>query len=157
MKEQEFIAAIQEHQAMIRRLAMLYAADRDEMKDLCQDIIYHAWKGIDRFRGESKFSTWLYRVGLNTIFTVKRKQRRIDYRGDDALPEMMSDEDHEKRMQLQALYAAIRTLPETDRAIISLHLEGYSHQEIAEITGITANNTGVKIHRIKTDLKAKLS
>ncbi len=142
---------------MIRRLAMLYAADRDEMKDLCQDIIYHAWKGINRFRGDAKFSTWLYRVGLNTIFTVKRKQQRIDYREGDALPEMMSDEDHEKRMQLQALYAAIRTLPETDRAIISLHLEGYSHQEIAEITGLTANNTGVKIHRIKNELKAKLS
>jgi len=141
---------------MIRRLAMLYAADRDEMKDLCQDIIYHAWKGIHSFRGDAKFSTWLYRVGLNTIFTVKRKQQRIDYRGEDALPEMMSDEDHEKRMQLQALYAAIRTLPETDRAIISLHLEGYNNQEIAEITGITANNTGVKIHRIKNDLKAKL-
>lgn len=142
---------------MIRRLAMLYAADREEHKDLCQDIIYHAWKGIKSFRGDAKFSTWLYRVGLNTIFTVKRKQQRIDYRDEDTLPEMMADEDHEHRMQRQALYKAIRNLPETDRAIISLHLEGYNHQEIAEITGITANHTGVKIHRIKNELKAKLS
>lgn len=99
----------------------------------------------------------MYRVGLNTIFTVKRKQRRLDYREEDALPEMMADEDSDRRLQLQALYKAIRSLQETDRAIITLHLEGYNNQEIAEITGITANNTGVKIHRIKNELKAKLS
>jgi RNA polymerase sigma-70 factor (ECF subfamily) len=157
LQEQEFIAAIKKHQLMIRRLAMLYAADHEEHKDLFQDIIFHAWKGINSFRGDAKFSTWLYRVGLNTIFTVKRKQRRLDYREEDALPEMMADEDSDRRLQLQALYKAIRSLPETDRAIITLHLEGYNNQEIAEITGITANNTGVKIHRIKNELKAKLS
>ncbi len=156
MKEAEFIQHIQSNQGLIRKLAGLYASDPEDLKDLCQEIIYQAWKGIGSFRGDAKFSTWLYRLALNTIFSIKRKKNLIDYKEFSSHDHPIENESVSDRLQSESLYNAIRQLPETDRAIISLHLDGYGNHEIGDITGLKANHVGVKLHRIKHILTQKL-
>lgn len=153
MSEKEFLSELREHQHIIYKLVHLYAHTAEDKKDLYQEIVLQAWKTYGAFRGESKFSTWLYRLCLNTIFTLQRKTDRIDY-GDTGKFEdsfiTRSGNDEAER-----LYQAIRRLPETERAVISLHLDGYDNQEAGELIGITPNLVAVKLHRIKQQL-AKL-
>lgn len=139
------------HQAILYKVVNLYAVDAEERKDLYQEVILQCWKGWNSFRGESKFSTWLYRVGLNTVLTAKRKKHPVDY--PEEIPDRHSDAPLVlKNEKAEALYAAIRRLAETDRAIITLHLDGYANQEIAELMGITANSVNVKLFRIRERL-----
>jgi RNA polymerase sigma factor (sigma-70 family) len=152
LSESEFLSLIKANQGIIYKLTGLYAADAEEKKDLCQEIICQAWKGWPSFKGEAKFSTWLYRISLNTILTQKRRKKLIDYR-EDLEPIATSEEQNTVQQEnSRRLHKAIRELVETDRALISLHLDGYENGEIAEIVGITANSVGVKLHRIKNQL-----
>lgn len=130
----------------------MYANDAEEKKDLYQEILLQAWKGIASFRGDARFSTWLYRICLNTIFTQKRKKHRIVYRDtlEDIAPVVHHHSvqaDESARLQL-----AITRLSEVDRAIISMHLDGYNNGEIGEMMGISNNLVSVKLHRIKQQL-----
>ena len=150
--EQRFLSLMREHQRIVLRLTGLYANDADERKDLEQEVLLQAWRGFASFRGEAKFSTWLHRVALNTILTQKRRPTVVERH--DAL-----DRDphavHDPRPALDEadrLRDALRQLPETDRALIALHLEGFDNGEVAGILGITANHAGVKLHRIRTRL-----
>lgn len=139
------------------KLVGLYARDQEEKKDLCQEIIFQAWKGWPGFRGEAKFSTWLYRICLNTLLTYKRQQKPVDYAGSlEAHQEMLPAEAGHGE-DSQALYRAIRSLPETERALITMHLDGYGHDEIASLAGITENHVAVKLHRIRAKLKSILN
>lgn len=153
MSEKDFLVQLQEHQNIIYKLVHLYAQTEEDKKDLYQEIVLQAWKTYPSFRGDAKFGTWLYRLCLNTIFTLHRKINRVEYTDTSKYEERASDspayDDAER------LYKAIRTLAETERAIISLHLDGYDNTEIGEFMGITANLTAVKLHRIKQQL-AKL-
>ena len=154
MFEKEFLSQIKEHQNIIYKLVHLYATTEEDKKDLYQEIVLQAWKSYSAFRGEAKFSTWLYRLCLNTILTIQRKTNRIEYTDtarfeDDFSTTFPSDE-------LERLYKAIRTLPETERAIISLNLDGYDNKEVGELLGITANLVGVKLYRIKQQLSMLL-
>ena len=154
MIEQEFLSQIKEHQNIIYKLVHIYATTEEDKKDLYQEIVLQAWKSYSAFRGEAKFSTWLYRLCLNTILTIRRKTNRIEYTDtakfeSDYVTTSTSDE-------LDRLYKAIRTLPETERAIISLNLDGYDNKEVGELLGITANLVGVKLYRIKQQLATLL-
>lgn len=143
---------VRAHEGIIYKLVNLYAMDLEDRKDLVQEIMYQAWKGIGHFEGRSSFSTWLYRVSLNTILTQKRKQGNLRVEaGVDELS-AIAPETASMSMEAKLLYRAIRALPETDRAIISLHLDGYSHSEIAGIIGLSEGNVRVKVHRIKKHL-----
>ena len=132
------------------KLVHLYAVSEEDKRDIYQEIVLQAWKGYSSFKGEAKFSTWLYRLCLNTIFTLQRKPQKITY-GD-----IQHLEAHfvitGKNEDAERLYKAIRTLPETDRAIVSLHLDGYDNKEISALLGITSNLVGVKLHRAKQQL-----
>lgn len=154
MNEAEFLAQLKKHQNIIYKLVHLYAHSEEDKKDLYQEIVLQAWKTIPSFRGEAKFSTWLYRVCLNTIFALQRKENRIEYT-DTARYEqqLITTSAHD---EVERLYVAIRTLPETERAIVSLHLDGYANLEIGTMLGITANLVGVKLHRAKTQLATLL-
>lgn len=148
MTETEFLALIRAHQGIIYKLVSLYAADAEEKKDLYQEILLQTWKSWPSFRGEAKFSTWLYRVCLNTILTQRRKVAPVDRLGE--MDEQVATPDGgEESRQLQW---AIRRLEETDRALISMHLDGYDNSEIAAVIGITNNHVAVKLHRIKQQL-----
>ena len=151
MSEKEFLQLLSENKGIIYKVVNLYAADTEEKKDLYQEILLQCWKAWPSFRREAKFSTWLYRLALNTVFTAKRKKSPIAFTGhlpDDQtlLPSSFEKED------AQRLYTAVRKLNETERAIISLHLDGYGNNEIAEIMGISNNGVNVKLFRIRERL-----
>jgi RNA polymerase sigma factor (sigma-70 family) len=152
VSEAEFLEELKQNQGIIFKLTGLYARDPEEKMDLYQEIILNAWKGWASFRREAKFSTWLYRICLNTIFTQKRKTGIIDYK--DSLEDVSPQVQHSSMQQEDSasLRRAIRLLSETDRAMVSLHLDGFENNEIAELLGITANHVAVKLHRCKQQL-----
>ena len=152
MSESQFLEQVRLNQGIIYKLVGLYANDNEEKKDLYQEVLLQVWKAWPDFRNDSKFSTWLYRICLNTIFTQQRKKQRVDYK--DSLEEI-SPSIQNKSIQLEdakRLRLAIRQLSESDRAIISMHLDGYEHAEIADMLGISGNHVAVKLHRIKQQL-----
>jgi len=126
--------------------------DFEERKDLVQEIILQSFSSYGRFNGDSAFSTWLYRVSLNTVFSYikkekRRKQAEIEY--EPEIPEQPG-ENKEK------FYSAVKRLDSIGRIAVSLHLDGYSNPEIAEITGLTDNHVAVKLHRCKQQLTSLL-
>ena len=150
MSEKDFLLKIKEHQNIIYKLVHLYAVNEEDKKDLYQEILLQAWKSYPAFKGAAKFSTWLYRLSLSTIFTVRRKVERIEFTDTNKLENHLSSTTNSD--EKERLYKAIRALPETERAIISLQLDGYDNKEIAEIMGISSNLAGVKLHRGKQQL-----
>ncbi|TFF40791.1 RNA polymerase sigma factor [Mucilaginibacter psychrotolerans] len=156
MGEQEFLTQVKLCHGLILKLIGLYAYSLSDRNDLYQEILLNAWKGLGRFRKEAKFSTWLYQVAINTIFTANRKANAISYSDcmeDFIIPVLPQSEQKE---DVQRLYAAIRRLAEVDRVVITMHLEGYGNPEIAEVLGINANYIGVKLHRVKNQLQTIL-
>ena len=124
-----------------------------DREDLFQEILLNAWKGIHNFKGDARFSTWLYRVALNTAITFYRKeQRQVET---TPWPSTLSlpDDTNDYKQELDALYQAIAELSPVDKALVMLYLEDYSYAEIGDIMGITANNVAVKMNRIKTKLR----
>lgn len=152
MSETKFLEQVRENQGIIYKLVGLYASDAEEKKDIYQEVLLQAWKAWPSFRGEAKFSTWLYRICLNTILTQKRKANLVDYK--DSLEAISPSVQHSsiQKEEVAGLQKAIRQLSETDRAIISLHFDGYDNGEISEILGITGNHVAVKLHRCKQQL-----
>ena len=152
MSEAQFLEQVKQNQAIIYKLVGLYANDAEEKKDLYQEVLLQAWKGWPSFRQESKFSTWLYRVCLNTIFTRNRKKQPLDYKESlETIAPVIQNSSIQNEDSIR-LRQAIRKLAETDRALISLHLDGYDNGEIAELLGISNNHVAVKLHRIKEQL-----
>ncbi len=152
MSETAFLEQLRQNQGIIYKLVALYANDAEEKKDLYQEVLLQAWKGWASYRGDAKFSTWLYRICLNTIFTQKRKKHRLDYKDNlEGIAPAVQNSSVQKEDALR-LQQAIRQLAETDRALISMHLDGYENSEVAEIIGISNNHVSVKLHRIKQQL-----
>jgi len=153
LSEAQFLEAVKNSQGIIYKLVGLYANDAEERKDLYQEVLLQAWRSWSSFRGEAKFSTWLYRICLNTILTQKRKVNRIEYvESMEPVEHLATDSTNHKKEEIDRLRRAIRTLSETDRAIISMHLDGYENGEIADVLGITINHVAVKLHRCKQQL-----
>ncbi|HTL08495.1 MAG TPA: RNA polymerase sigma factor, partial [Chitinophagaceae bacterium] len=155
LTEKEFLSEVRQHQGIIYKLVLLYAADEEEKKDMYQEILLQAWKSLHSFKGASKFSTWLYRLCINTLLTQKRKKTLVDY------TDSLNVYEHATETSMLAdragsLRWAIRKLPEIERAIVSMHLEGYENSEIAAMTGISNNNVAVKLHRSKQRLQELL-
>lgn len=153
--EKEFIALLNEHQRIIHKVCNLYMDAHADREDLFQEITLQAWKAYAGFRGDAKFSTWLYRVALNTAITFFRKEKRKpDIYSTEAVPDLGSHETYDPiEEQVKAMYAAIGDLSKIDKAIVMLYLEDYNYNDIGEMMGITANNVAVKMNRIKTRLK----
>mgnify|MGYP006193499113 CR=1 FL=1 len=157
MKEQEFIKEIDNCKGLILKLIGLYAYSLADRNDIYQEVLYNAWRGINSFQGKSKFSTWLYQVALNTILTYNRTSKKTSLANNDVEDLIVPVAPQiEKKEEVQRLYQAIRKLVETDRIIITLHLEGYDNPEIADILGISSNYVGVKLFRIKNQLQTFL-
>ncbi len=154
-KEKEFISLLNEHQRIIHKVCNLYMDAHTDREDLFQEITLQAWKAYGNFRGDAKFSTWLYRVALNTAITFFRKEKRQpDIFSTEAVPDFRSNDAYDPiEEQVKAMYAAIGELSKIDKAIVMLYLEDYSYNDIGEMMGITANNVAVKMNRIKTKLK----
>lgn len=152
-RDQEFVALINEHQKLIHKVCHLYLKDTNDREDLFQEITLQTWKSFNSFKGESKFSTWLYRIALNTAITFYRKEQ---LKRTTILSEIFPDKSDEQNLveeQSQQLHAAINQLSKIEKALVMLYLEDYNYNEISEILGITANNVAVKMNRIKVKLK----
>jgi RNA polymerase sigma-70 factor (ECF subfamily) len=127
---------------------------------LFQEITIQLWKAYPKFRGDSKFSTWMYRVGLNTAITLYRKnKRRIRTEEFDAFQFKISAEayDDSEEQQIKLMYKAVQQLNDIDKALIFLYLEDKGYKEISETMGISEVNARVKMNRIKTKLKTILN
>jgi RNA polymerase sigma-70 factor (ECF subfamily) len=152
MSEIEFVQLLFKNQGIIGKVCSIYCNQQEDYEDLFQEITYHAWKGYPNFKGEAKFSTWLYRVALNTAISSFRKRKpAVDLVS--VLPNQIAEQATEINDRKQQLLWAIKQLNEAESAIIALYLEDMSYQEIAEVIGISENNVGVKINRIKTKLQ----
>jgi RNA polymerase sigma-70 factor (ECF subfamily) len=155
--EQGFIDLISTHQRLIHKVCSMYCDLEEERRDLFQEVVLQLWRAYDSYRGQAKLSTWIYRIALNTAITGFRKQTRrpqltplSDSLG-GALPSYLPD--HETEEKRTVLYQAIAQLSEIEKAIVMLHLEDHSYEEIADIMGITRNHVGVKLNRIKEKLR----
>ena len=155
MKE-EFAELIAQHQDIIHKVCRLYCHNREDKQDLFQDIVYQLWKSYPTFKGESKFTTWMYRVALNTAITDYRKFKKRGKSSEftDNLYQLANQNDNEIfNERVEMLYAAINRLSDIEKALVMLLLEDNSYQDIAHIMGITLTNVGVKINRVKKKLK----
>lgn len=134
----------------------MYRDNRADQEDLFQEIVLQLWTSFPKFRGEAKVSSWMYRIALNTAIAVFRKNKvALDFKND--LPDKSErSPDDEVSENEEKMFAAIRKLNEAEMSIIALYLEDYAYKEIADIIGISENNVGVRINRIKQKLKTIL-
>jgi RNA polymerase sigma-70 factor (ECF subfamily) len=152
--EQAFIRLIEQHRGILVKICSLYARLPEEREDLFQEIIVQLWKAWPSFKGLSKFSTWMYRIALNTSISGLRKKRAdLVYMDQFQMPELVHDDDSTRKEQVTALYTAIRQLPEIDRAVVMLYLEDHSYEEMEDILGISQGTLRVKMARVKEKLK----
>lgn len=154
-KEQEFLHRIESHKGILYKVSKMYMDNAADQQDLFQEIICQLWKSYDSFRNESQFSTWMYRVAVNTaIVFLKKEKRKVDKY--EIASENIKDEDgdsHIKESQIDHFYKAVQKLEKIDKAIIFYQLEGFSHKEIGENLGISEGNARVKLNRAKEKLK----
>lgn len=154
--QDEFVKLVQEQRLLLYKICNLYCSTQHDRQDMFQEIVVQLWKAYPQFRGESKFSTWLYRIGLNTaISDLRKKKKRIAPIDPNHIPTELQDMQYppEKEEQLQQLYAAIGKLSEVEKALVMLYLEDKSYEEMEEILGINQNNLRVKMNRIKDKLR----
>lgn len=151
-KEQQFNDLVRLNKSTIYSVCYMFSDNQDEVADLFQETLINLWKGFDSYRGESAVSTWIYRVAMNTCISLDRKKHRH--------PESLSldidffaEATDRDTQQVQQLYQRIHKLSLVDRAIVMLWLENLSYEEIGQIVGISAQNVGVKLVRIKESLK----
>lgn len=154
--EKQFIAIINAHQGLIGKICRMYTSSAADAEDLYQEIILQLWKSFPRFQQASSVSTWMYRVALNTAISGFRRQSRSLLQR-ELKPEAAGLPATEMpRLEVQygrQLQAAIQSLNKFDRSLMLLYLEEKTYQEMAEILGISVSNVGVKINRIKKQLK----
>jgi RNA polymerase sigma factor (sigma-70 family) len=154
LSEQEFLLEIKANQRIIFKICRLYLDNEADREDLFQEILLQAWRSIDSFRGNSKFSTWLYRVGLNTAISYYRQSKRQPVLSAQDLP-LQASQGEDSGEELEILYKAISELSKVDKALVTLYLEDYDYKEIGEMLGMTANNVAVKMNRIKARLQER--
>lgn len=154
--EKEFLKIIQKNQGIIHKVCNIYCDRDDDRNDLFQEIVAQLWKSFPSFRKESKVSTWMYRVALNTAITAfKKTKRRPDQSSLSYDNFQIEDEkyDTETEEKIKLLHKAVNHLTGIEKSIVLLFLENKKYEEIAEITGITQNYVRVKMNRIKKKLK----
>ena len=153
--EIEFSRRVKESQGIIHKVSRMYCDNDEHRKDLFQEILIQLWKSYPSFRVDSKFSTWMYRVAINVAIQDLRKTKKEQQlffqtnQFKDTSEEKKSEMQNEK---LKLMYAAISKLNKVEKAIVMLHLDEKTNEEIAEIVGITQNHVRVKMNRIKTKL-----
>lgn len=154
--EKAFESLIREYEALLYKVCRIYAANEPDRDDLFQEIVIQLWKSYQGFKGESKLSTWIYRVAINTAITNYRKQKNfIESVEPERLPTHISEsKDHEQQEErLGILYAAIEKLNQIEKAIVMLYLEDKSYEEMEEILGVSQGTLRVKMSRIKEKIR----
>jgi len=152
--ENQFEQDIKANELLIYKVCRMYAYTNADREDLFQEIVIQLWNAYSKFRGESKFSTWLYRVALNTAISGLRKKKDfIESREPAQLPERTSEENAGQEEELLQLYTAIEQLNQVEKAIVMLYMEDRPYEEMEEILGMSQGNLRVKMNRIKEKLR----
>lgn len=157
--QQQFLQFIQQNRGIIHKVCHLYGYSDQDKQDLFQEIIIQLWKAFPKFRNESKISTWMYRIALNTaISDFRKQQRRVETIGVEINENIFSTdrEDEEKKERLLLMQKAISYLSELEKALVVLYLEDKSYEEMEEIMGMSQVNLRVKISRIKEKLRKNI-
>ncbi|GGH40127.1 DNA-directed RNA polymerase sigma-70 factor [Mangrovimonas yunxiaonensis] len=158
--EHNFVELLEEHQNIVHKVCRLYTNDQASHKDLFQEITIQLWKAYPKFRGDSKFSTWMYRVALNTAITLYRKStRKIKTQEFDTVQFKIKTEEYDQteEVQLKLMYQAIHELNDIEKALVLLYLEDKNYSEISDTLGISEVNARVKMNRVKKKLKTILN
>ncbi len=158
--EHSFVTNLEQNQNIVHKVCRIYTSDPDSHNDLFQEITIQLWKAYPKFRGDAKFSTWMYRVALNTAITLYRRSKRSIKTADiDTLNFKIKAEeyDDEVEQQLKLMYEAVKQLNDIEKALVFLYLEDKSYKDIAETMGISEVNARVKMNRVKTKLKKILN
>lgn len=151
-KERQFELLVREHKRTIYTVCYMFSKNSAEVDDLFQEILIRLWKGFDSFAERSSARTWIYRVALNAAINNDRKERRRISTVPLTLDIDPYEADDPSTQQIRQLYDRINQLDLIDRSLILLWLEGVNYDEIGAIIGITPNNVGVRLLRIKDKL-----
>lgn len=154
--EHNFVQQLEENQNVVHKICRLYTRSQDAHNDLFQEITIQLWKAFPKFRGDAKFSTWMYRVALNTAITLYRKSKRnVPTQGFEGVSFKIASQAYDDTIeeQLKIMYAAVKDLNDIDKALVFLYLEDKSYREISETMGISEVNARVKMNRIKEKLR----
>lgn len=160
--EADFVARLEQHTGIVRKVAMTYSRTPADRRDLEQEIVAQLWKAWPGYDGGRPFATWMYRVALNVAISIARSQRwqapepaSLD---DDEVAALGDGAEAAEREQgVRELMAFIGALDELNRALILLYLEGQSYAEIADVLGISETNVATKINRAKQTLRARMN
>lgn len=158
--EHSFVSQLEQNQNIVHKICRLYTNNSDAHNDLFQEITIQLWRAFPKFRGDSKFSTWMYRVSLNTAITLYRKnKRKVQTQDFEGISFKISSEEYDSTFedQLSLMYDAVKTLNDIDKALVFLYLENKNYKEIASTLGITEVNSRVKMNRIKEKLRTILN
>jgi RNA polymerase sigma-70 factor (ECF subfamily) len=150
---EHFMDIFENNLPLILKISRAYTKTKQDREDLINDIAIELWKSFNKFEGKSKISTWIYRVALNTAMNSKRQKKNEYVFFNEAENINWLDESSDDP-EINLLYECIEKLDEINKALIILYLDGNSHDEISEITGISKTNVGTKISRIKKQLKS---
>lgn len=156
--QRQFEAQLAEHQGIVYKIANSYCREREERDDLVQEICLQLWRSYPGYDPARRFSTWMYRVALNTAITFARGRRArethlvamTDYAVAESVEMAPPDQPDDRAVQL---YRFLHAIPELDRALVVLYLEERSYREIAEVLGITETNVGTKLDRLKQKIR----
>lgn len=155
--KEHFLDILEKNIGIIIKITRVYAKNKQDREDLRNDITLELWKSFKNFNGDSKISTWIYRVALNISMNYKRKKNNDplfhsinDFKREYTHAWLVERDDSS---ELEAIYDCIDELSEINKAIILLYLDGNSHDEISEITGISKTNVGTRISRIKEQIR----
>lgn len=159
-QEQEMIFRrwLADHAGLMWKVVRAFTATPEDAEDLLQEIALQLWRSLPSFRGEAKESTWIYRVAFNTALVWKRDEKRRHAKHETFFELNGAPEGAPVRDEalVQLLYSAIRQLPKLDASLALMHLDGLSYREMSEVLGITENNVGVKLNRIRKQLAETL-
>lgn len=153
--QDQFVALVEQHKGILYKAANAFCRDPEDRDDLVQEIVAQLWQAFERFDPRYRFSTWMYRVAMNVAISHSRSESRRarDAESIDAGDLDIRVEENPERDDIRLLHQLIGTLDELNRALIILHLDGHSHDEIAEIMGITSTNVSTRLNRARHKLQ----
>lgn len=149
--EHFFLELVENNKNRINRICSVYAKNKEDQKDLIQDVLLNVWKALPKFENRAAINTWLYRITLNVCLRSKYELNRKNKTQLDSISYKIASESPQDP-RFEQLYFCIGQLPNTDKSIIILFLEDLPYKQIAAIIGISENLVAVKIKRIKNKL-----
>lgn len=158
-KKDEFLATIDRHKKIIYKVVNSYCKNKEDRKDLEQEIIIQLWNSFDKYNAEYKYSTWMYRIALNVAISFYRKEKKWlvinDFYNEDSIYSIADQNENKTELDhnIKLLQEFINRLNELNKALMLLYLEEKPYDEIAEILGISKTNVATKISRLKLKLK----